>query len=140
MARRAFDSILSETAARWRSHAEAEARARRAVSRFRALTGAVIDPGIDSRGTVSGARSAYAHADDPTSRGHLNPPGLADLARELSRTPGLARLHALRRIYAAALHPDRAGAGDREQATRDMQTANAWIDNAIDRESRVPPR
>lgn len=140
MAPRAFDSILHETAARRRRRSEAEARDRRAADRFRALTGAVIGPGLDPSHTVSGAKTAYARADAAPSRARLDPPGLADLARELSRTPGLARLHALRRIYAAALHPDRAGAGDRAQATCDMQTANAWIDKAIECQRQGCPR
>lgn len=140
MTGRAFDSILHETAARWRARCEAEARDRRAANRFRALTGALVEPVLDPSQTVSGARTAYARVDAATPGADLDPPGLADLARELSRRPGLARLHALRRIYAAALHPDRVGPGERVQATRDMQTANAWIDRAIDREMRERSR
>lgn len=45
----------------------------------------------------------------------------------------LADLNRLRREYALANHPDRAGAADRENATRRMMVANMLIDREINR-------
>jgi hypothetical protein len=45
----------------------------------------------------------------------------------------LADLNRLRREYALANHPDRAGSADRENATRRMMVANMLIDREINR-------
>jgi len=48
----------------------------------------------------------------------------------------LSDLNRLRREYALANHPDRAGSADRENATRRMMTANMLIDREINRRQR----
>jgi len=45
----------------------------------------------------------------------------------------LSDLNRLRRNYALANHPDRAGSADRENATRRMMVANMLIDREVNR-------
>jgi hypothetical protein len=45
----------------------------------------------------------------------------------------LSELNRLRRNYALANHPDRAGSADRENATRRMMVANMLIDREVNR-------
>jgi len=64
-----------------------------------------------------------------------DPQSVADELR-ITAQMSLSDLTRLRREYALANHPDRAGAADRENATRRMMVANMLIDREINRRQR----
>ncbi|MTD94778.1 hypothetical protein GIW81_10595 [Hyphomicrobium sp. xq] len=64
-----------------------------------------------------------------------DPRSVADELR-ITAQMTLSDLNRLRREYALANHPDRAGSAEREDATRRMMVANMLIDREINRRQR----
>ena len=86
--------------------------------------------------TLSVPLESYLEHQDKNKLSHIGKPaGPRSVADELHITAqmSLSDLNRLRREYALANHPDRAGSADREDATRRMMLANMLIDREINR-------